>query len=400
MSQYRTLESLQSACEITLLFPANDSDQEADALVFRERLPGVNIIPVRCYTSNQPFLPKKLRRIVVRLLRQLFPAPQMHSVNAREPVLESIPYYPFHNLHPNFVEAVDRELNKGYDIFQAEFCDMLSLGPLVGKRAKKIFIHHQLHFIYAQRFLGSLEKPSVQAKYLAERMGCEERAFLKAFDAAVVFSEIDARLLRDFRPGLEVEVSPFPRPENPISQPDLPDNECCSLVFVASENHKPNVMGFAWFMAEVWPIIRKTLPNASITVVGRWSLHAQSYVPNCGDIQFSGFVPELSSILRGKIMVVPVWVGSGIRTKILAAWSCGVPVVSTGIGAEGLPVIEGEHILLADDAPGFAKACLDLAADSNQRRKLVRNGLELVKGVFSPSAVKSRRLEIYGRLIK
>jgi hypothetical protein len=405
VAQFRTLEALQDACNFTLLFPAFSKEQEDDADIFSTKLQKVKVRPVRCYEPMGPPPPPPkptVRTMVVALLRKMFPAPsapeQARSSETSLPSPEPLPYYPFHNLHPDFVKAVDEELDKGYNIFQAEFCEMLSLGPLVDGRAKKLFIHHQLHFMYAKRFLASLEKSSARAKYLEKRMRWEEKAFLETFDAAVVFSEIDARLLREFCPGLQVEVSPFPSPEDPVQQPELSGGECCSFVFVASENHKPNAMGFAWFMAEVWPIIKKKLPNASITVVGIWSPYAQASMPNNADIQFSGFVPELSSVLAGKIMVVPLWVGSGVRTKILAAWSCGVPVVSTGIGAEGLPLVDGEHILLADDALSFAKACLDLAADSKRRRKLALNGLKLVKGEFSHYAIKNRRLEIYGGL--
>ena len=410
VAQFRTLEALQDACEFTLLFPAHCEEQEKDAAVLSERLPRVRIVPVRCYEPPQPPPPPPkptFRRFVGRMLRKTFPVPKADSQVSTELSRESIhneqepvPYYQFDNLHPHFVEAVDRELDKGYEIFQAEFCDMLSLGPIVGNKAKKLFIHHQLHFIYAERFLKSLKKPSAQARYLANRMRCEEKTFLEAFDAAVVFSEVDAKLLNDFCPKVQVEVSPFPSPENPTSYLTITAGEVNEFVFVASESHRPNAMGFAWFMEEVWPIIKKKLPNASITVVGIWSPHAQASLPNNADIQFSGFVPELSSVLAGKIMVVPLWVGSGVRTKILAAWSCGVPVVSTGIGAEGLPLVDGEHILLADDAPSFAKACLGLAADSNQRQKLVLNAIELMSGEFSLDAVKKRRLEIYGELKK
>jgi glycosyltransferase involved in cell wall biosynthesis len=405
VAQYRTLEALQKSCDFTLLFPAFSKEQEDDADIFSAKLPKIKVRPVRCYEPMAPPPPPAkptVRKMVVAMLRKMFPAPQAQQhpslPKSAPPLLEPLPYYPFHNLHPHFVKAVDEELDKDYDIFQAEFCDMLSLGPLVGVRAKKLFIHHQLHFIYSERFLNSLKQPSAQARYLASRMRCEERAFLETFDCAVVFSEVDAKLLKDFCPKVQVEVSPFPSPENPTSYLTITAGEVYEFVFVASESHRPNAMGFAWFMEEVWPIIKKKLPNASITVVGIWSPHAQASLPNNADIQFSGFVPELSSVLAGKIMVVPLWVGSGVRTKILAAWSCGVPVVSTGIGAEGLPLVDGEHILLADDAPSFAKACLGLAADSNQSQKLVRNALELMSGEFSLDAVKKRRLEIYGEL--
>jgi glycosyltransferase involved in cell wall biosynthesis len=336
----------------------------------------------------------------------MFPPPNRNSGNSagfdRETVkvdLDPVPYYPFRNLHPHFIAAVDRELDKGYDIFQAEFCDMLSLGPIVGDRAKKLFIHHQLHFIYAERLLKSLHKPSAQARYLADRMRLEEKIFLECFDTAVVFSETDADLLRGFSPRLQVEVSPFPSPENITLHSPIGGCEGHDFVFVASESHKPNAMGLAWFMEAVWPKLKANLPTANIIVVGKWSQSAQASIPAFQDICFQGFVPELSAALRGKIMVVPLWVGSGIRTKILAAWSAGVPVVTTTIGAEGLPGEHGKHYWVADNADSFAAACEELAGHARMRSEYAQNGLNLVESHYSLEAVKNRRLEIYNNLL-
>jgi glycosyltransferase involved in cell wall biosynthesis len=341
--------------------------------------------------------------MVVALLRKMFPAPstpeQARSSETSSPSPDPLPYYPFHNLHPDFVKAVDEELDKGYDIFQAEFCEMLSLGPIVGDRAKKLFIHHQLHFIYAERFLNNLQKPSANAIYLTERIKLEEKAFLQKCDAVVTFSEIDAALLREFCPGLSVDVSPFPAPENPDKQNRDVLGEICEFVFIASEVHSPNTMGLRWFMEEVWGKIKSNLPNIRISVVGHWSKKAQSEIPNYSAIDFQGFVPSLQTALQHKIMIVPIWIGSGIRTKILAAWSCGTPVVSTTIGAEGLHGDAGKHFLIADDPNEFAQACLQLAVNVEKRNSLIRNGLENLQQHYSLDAVKDRRLEIYQKLV-
>jgi glycosyltransferase involved in cell wall biosynthesis len=409
VAQFRTLEALQGACEFTLLFPAYHADQEVDAFGLKGRLSKVNFVPVRCYEPPMPLPPSPrmtFRRVLVNTLRKIFPAPKVHFEKTAELDLntikgdpEPLPYYPFHNLHPDFVKAVDKELDKGYDIFQAEFCEMLSLGPIVGDRAKKLFIHHQLHFIYAERLLKSLLKPTTQARYLAERMRLEEKAFLECFDTAVVFSNIDADLLRGFSPSLQVEVSPFPSPENITLHSPIGGCEGHDFVFVASESHKPNAMGLAWFMEAVWPKLKANLPTANIIVVGKWSQSAQASIPAFQDICFQGFVPELSAALRGKIMVVPLWVGSGIRTKILAAWSAGVPVVTTTIGAEGLPGEHGKHYWVADNADSFAAACEELAGHARMRSEYAQNGLNLVESHYSLEAVKNRRLEIYNNLL-
>jgi glycosyltransferase involved in cell wall biosynthesis len=407
VAQYRTLEALQGACEFTLLFPAYSAEHETDVCELKRRLSKVSFVPVRCYETPMPPPPPPrmtFRRVLVNILRKIFPAPKVHFEKTAELDLntikgepEPLPYYPFHNLHPDFVKAVDRELDKGYDIFQAEFCDMLSLGPIVGDRAKKLFIHHQLHFIYAERLLKSLHKPSAQARYLADRMRLEEKVFLDCFDTAVVFSDTDADLLRGFSPHLQVEVSPFPSPYS--SYPPSETAPDCEAFILLSSDYHPNIDGFIWFMEKVWPLIKAQRPGSSIEVVGKWSEETQKKIPNFTEVGFLGYVEEISTALKNKVMVVPLKVGSGIRTKILAAWSVGCPVVSTRVGAEGLCGKNGEDYILADDAESFAEACLSLAADPHKRRAITSAAAKTVYGNYSLKAVGQKRLRIYHDLI-
>jgi glycosyltransferase involved in cell wall biosynthesis len=409
VSQYRSLEALQASCEITLLFPAHCYDHEQDAAVLREQLPRVRIVPVRCYEPplppSPPLPPAKLtlRRFVGGLLRKMFPPPNRNSGNSagfdRETVkvdLDPVPYYPFRNLHPHFIAAVDRELDIGYDILQAEFCEMLSLGLIVARRAKMLFIHHQLHFIYAERLIKSLENPSSQARYLANRMRYEEKAFLEIFDAAVVFSEVDAKLLKDFCPKVQVEVSPFPSPDS--SHPSCETVQDCEAFVLLSSDYHPNVDGFIWFMEAVWPLIKAKKPLSKIEVVGKWSEEKCKQIPNSHEVHFVGYVDDISSALYNKLMIVPLWVGSGIRTKILAAWSAGCPVVSTSIGAEGLFGKNGKDFILANDANTFAEACLSLSTDKQRKKEMVLSALQTVEKYYSLNAVCQKRISIYEKL--
>jgi glycosyltransferase involved in cell wall biosynthesis len=141
------------------------------------------------------------------------------------------------------------------------------------------------------------------------------------------------------------------------------------------------------------------MPDAIIEVIGKWSHPAQTSLPNHGDIRFAGFVPRLLESLQNKIMIVPVWVGSGIRTKILAAWSASCPLVTTTVGVEGLPGRSGEHFIVADDAPAFANACVELSSDMGKLNRMVANGLDLVQKHYSLEAVRKTRLEVYDKLL-
>jgi glycosyltransferase involved in cell wall biosynthesis len=88
-------------------------------------------------------------------------------------------------------------------------------------------------------------------------------------------------------------------------------------------------------------------------------------------------------LARAKVAVVPLLAGSGTRLKILEAWAAGVPVVSTFLGAEGLPVRAGEHLLLADGAADFVEAVSRLLASKELRRKVGMAGRLLLEKEFT-----------------
>ena len=152
-------------------------------------------------------------------------------------------------------------------------------------------------------------------------------------------------------------------------------------------------------MKNVWPAIKRRLQGTTIEVIGKWSQSAQENLPNHQDIRFAGFVPELGEALQRKIMVVPVWVGSGIRTKILAAWGACCPVVTTSVGVEGLPGTSGEHFVVADEASGFSDACVELSGDVVKLNRIAANGLHLVQEHYSLAAVRKTRLSVYEELL-
>jgi glycosyltransferase involved in cell wall biosynthesis len=384
---------MRDACTFTFVVPVYDLEQQSEARCFAEMFPNVRVEAILCVPPRGSLA----RRAAGRLFRTLF-APLRADTPDENPA-EATPYYPFNSLNHDFVAAVERCFAQGCDIFQAEFADMLTLGPLMAGRVPSIFVHHQLHFVYAKRFLETNGVSGANVSYVTQRMIREEAAYLDAFDAAIVFSEVDREALTEFCPTLEISVSPFPSPEDPVLPAAPFDQAVNRFVFVASEAHRPNYDGLRWFMKEVWPEIKRLLPGASVEVIGKWSRPAQASLPNSEDICFSGFVPELLKSLQKKIMLVPVWIGSGIRTKILAAWSASCPVVSTTVGVEGLPGKSGEHFIVADTAPAFASACLELSQNISQLNRIAVNGLELVQKHYSLQAVRKTRLAVYEKLL-
>jgi len=98
------------------------------------------------------------------------------------------------------------------------------------------------------------------------------------------------------------------------------------------------------------------------------------------------------------IFIVPMRSGSGIRIKLLEAMALGLPIISTTIGAEGLPVIDGQHLLLADDAVSFAQALQRLQKDEDFAFNLGQQGRQLIESQFNRAQLTQKLTAFYTAL--
>jgi glycosyltransferase involved in cell wall biosynthesis len=152
----------------------------------------------------------------------------------------------------------------------------------------------------------------------------------------------------------------------------------------------PNIDGIGFFMDEVWPRVLEARPNARMTVVGRTPPQrlVQAAQERGLDWNFTGFVDDVRPWLReADVSVIPLRVGGGTRMKAYEAMALGVPVVSTAIGVEGLPLDPGVHFERADDPTGFAQAIIALTSDFALRRRLSAAARAHVEANFSSRRV-------------
>ena len=147
-----------------------------------------------------------------------------------------------------------------------------------------------------------------------------------------------------------------------------------SLLFVGS-THPPNVDAAVHFAMAVLPRVRQALPDVTLWIAGQVCERVPDLARVEG-VQMLGVVPDLGEWLgRARVFVAPLRFGAGIKGKIVEALAAGLPVVTTGVGAEGLGVAPGESALVADDDEAFAGATLALYNDSALWTRLRRGGL-------------------------
>jgi glycosyltransferase involved in cell wall biosynthesis len=147
-----------------------------------------------------------------------------------------------------------------------------------------------------------------------------------------------------------------------------------TLVFQGTFDYLPNVDGAEWLVRDIGPRIRAAIPDARIRLVGRKTpVVARLDAPP--QVMVVGFVPDMGREMAvADVGLVPLRRGSGTRLKILESFAYGVPVVSTSLGAEGLDVVDGVHLLLADDPLAFADAVVRLCGDEKLRSSLIEAG--------------------------
>ena len=120
--------------------------------------------------------------------------------------------------------------------------------------------------------------------------------------------------------------------------------------------YEPNADGVWFFVDDVLPRIRAEIPGARVKLIGRYDAFVADVVERDG-VELCGEVPDITEALADvDLLVVPLRFGAGTRHQGPRGVRAGLPLVSTTVGCEGIPVVDGEHLVIADDADAFARA--------------------------------------------
>ncbi len=228
----------------------------------------------------------------------------------------------------------------------------------------------------------------------AERLLHWEANICRACSIVTAVSKEDAQEIINVSPNSQVHVVPngvdteFFHMEDRNPQPS-------SLVFVGSMDWMANVDAIEWFVGEILPL----LPNAHLTVVGRNPPLKVVRFADGKNVTVTGSVPDVRPyVARAEVFVVPLRVGGGTRLKILEAFSVGIPVVSTTVGAEGLGVRTEEEILLGDNAEALAMNIKRIQDSPDLAMRLVAKA-KIVSARFSWDAVGSQLEDAYAEVV-
>lgn len=213
-----------------------------------------------------------------------------------------------------------------------------------------------------------------------------QRSVAGEVERVVLCSEVDVH--RSGLSNAEAIVNTYRKPVRALGRDTVATPP--TILFQGTFDYGPNVDGAEWLAAELGPRLRARIPGAEIRLVGRTSPRVDA-LHDPPRVSVVGMVPDMGpELARADLAVVPVRYGSGTRLKILESMAHRIPVVSTTIGAEGLDVHPGTHLLTADDPEAFAEGCERLLVDQQLRTAMAAAAQHLYLDRYESSVARER----------
>jgi glycosyltransferase involved in cell wall biosynthesis len=314
----------------------------------------------------------------------------------------SWPYFLSKCNRPDFIAAVAAlQARRRFDLL---FCDFLhTAAPLLEFPFKpKVVFEHNVEYLLRKRKCDVESNPA--RKWILRNEWTKTRSIeamvCRRFDHVLAVSDDDRATMRQDFDVDHVSVLPtgvdtdYFCPMGTGSQPGR-------MAFVGSMDWDPNEDGIGWFLRDVYPRIRRAAPKASLSVVGRNpSSRLRSLAARYPNVELTGRVDDVRTYLaEAEVVIVPLRVGGGTRIKIPEAMAMAKAVVSTTIGAEGLPFQAGRELSIADTPEEFAESVVTLLHDRSLRNSIAAAARKVVAEKYGWDAVVDKLEEVLHRVV-
>lgn len=292
-------------------------------------------------------------------------------------------------------DRVNRLISRhDFDLIQAEFPTMARFIPDCD--AVKVLDAHNVEYDNFRRMArmasSDLKQLFYQREY--EKFYEEEIEICNRQDAIFTTSGRDKEMLDNDTPGIPKYVIPngvdmsYFRPSDQKPEP-------YSLVFTGMMGYVPNYEGMVFFLDEILPLIREVIPEIKVYIVGKNPPDAFQKRED-ENVVVTGFVEDVRPFVwRSSVFIVPLNMGGGTRLKVLEALAMKKPVVTTGIGCEGIDVEDGVSAMIDDNPQAFANSVIRLLREQALREKVCENGYELVREKYRWEVIGSKIEEAF-----
>ncbi len=312
--------------------------------------------------------------------------------DAAKHIVNRLPYAVGKYRHEAYATAVRRHLASRR--FDAVVCDFLvpAVNLPTSLPIPSVLFTHNVEAEIWRRHAANASNPASRLlmKQQWDRMSRFEREALSRFDLVLAVSDVDRQTFNTLYPGaLRNPIHVVQTGVDTSYFAPMPGHERrAHLVFTGSMDWLPNEDGMLYFVRDILPAIRREEPDVTLSIIGRAPTPAVQRLAEQAGIDVTGRVDDVRPhVAAGDVYIVPLRIGGGTRLKIFEAMGMAKAVVSTTVGAEGLPVTPGRDIVIADEPAQFADAVVRLIRNADERRRIEDAARRLVVERYDWAAV-------------
>jgi glycosyltransferase involved in cell wall biosynthesis len=295
----------------------------------------------------------------------------------------------------DFIEAHGKAFDLAF-VYRASVAnDLLPLLRQSAPQAKIVFDTVDLHFLREQRAADLIG--SVPALIEAERLKEIELDVIRRADTTILLSQYEFDLVGKLVPGAQRFLIPIVRPV-PGRLAGYEDRN--GVLFVGGFKHAPNIDAVHFLCGSIWPLVRETLPGATLKIVGPDVPDGiRAYHAPSGGVEILGFVEDLGELYRTmRLTVAPLRFGAGLKGKVVASLAVGIPCIATPEATEGMADRDAADILVADDERAFAQAIVKVHSDRDLWYRMSDAGVAYAERNFSVGVTTQRIRDLLKRL--
>lgn len=265
-----------------------------------------------------------------------------------------------------------------------------------------VMTHHGAESFMIRRRILRERNPFMKLFFLIEWWALKryEQRMCPRVAANLVVSAADQEILAQIAPNAR-----FLTVENGVDieyfKP-VPPNSARELIFAGRLDQYSNREGILFFMRDVWPLIRQTHPDTIVNIIGSNPPQALvSLAQSDSNVKIHGFVPDVRPHFQtATVAICPIRDGGGTRIKVLDALAQGIPIVSTSIACEGIEVVPGRDLLVADTPADFARQIARLFDDKELRATLASNARALAERLYAWDSIGAKLVKTYSEELR
>lgn len=266
---------------------------------------------------------------------------------------------------------------------------------------KRILVFHNVASDQYARIFRVDRRPVGRMRALlhSQEMRRWEPRYAERFDRCVTVSEADRRLLLTANPRLQVHVIPN-GVDTKVYQPLPQKGASPTLLFVGTMSYAACSDAVLYFCREILPHIRRMIGDVEMWIVGTDPPPDVRELDGDG-VHVTGQVEDVVPYYTSSsVCVAPLRAGGGTRLKILEAMALGRPVVSSSVGCEGLDVVNGEHLLIADRPDHFAQEMVRILTDRGLHERITANARQLVVTRYDWDVIAKQLMQVYAEMVE